>query len=366
MYSNRAVTATAVRTLSCQPSVAIVMPFEPKMTPKGELELRQKTILRKIERELMARYPAETGLPVIRKVQQALRELNYSTHKRSVALFVTADGADTLYMDITVDEKIVVDAPFTVKDLPDCKVEDHAYLVLLLGARQSRMYLSVTGGLKIIKSNTPQNVYAWLNEVPERSANFSDPSGRREVMLDKFLHHMDEGLAAVLAAYPRPVFVIGDSRTCGHFAAITRHGKNIAGYVHRNASDLREQEILEALRPTIADWDEIRQQYALRLIEQAVDAGRLATGIAEVLRQAKCSNSRLLIVEKGYNGTDCIARPPGDFLAPAPAAASSDDFFLTDPVDGIIFRVLANGGDVLWVDKGRLKDYGQIALIRYY
>ena len=45
-------------------------------------------------------------------------------------------------------------------------------------------------------------------DTAERVANFSDPDARTEVLLEKFLHQMDEDLSLMLKAYPLPVFVM--------------------------------------------------------------------------------------------------------------------------------------------------------------
>jgi hypothetical protein len=326
------------------PSVSVVLPFEPKMTAKTELEYRQKAVVSKIEKELMANYPSGRALPVIKKLQQLCKNLNYATHKQSIALFVSPDTEKIVYLNIPVEEKVVVDAPFHIRDLVNCKQQAVEYLVFLLSARQSKMYLGNKGGLRLIKSNTPENVYAYLNEVPEKTANFSDPSSRRETMLDKFLLHMDEGLSVMLKAYLRPVFVIGDSRVAGHFAKITRHGKNIAAYIHKNCQDSSEEELKSSLQPYIADWMEVRQQNILRQVEDAVNTGKGVFGIEDVGKTAKYRNNRLLVVEKGFTA-------PGQLGSPAMGESkeSISAFYIGDAVDSIMQQVLENGGDVEWV-----------------
>ncbi|HTR32207.1 MAG TPA: hypothetical protein VMH27_23200, partial [Puia sp.] len=182
-------------------------------------------------------------------------------------------------------------------------------------------------------------------------ANYSDPADRREVMLDKFLRHIDEGLDSVLAAWPRPVFVIGDPRVTGHFKSLTHHEKNIAGYIHQDAAEWNAAHWKEWLGPYLAEWEKVREAHALRLVGTATDAGKLAAGIEEVARQARSHNSRLLVLEKGFTGNG------------GPAAAT---FYLTDPVDQVIWQVLSNGGDVEYVEKDSLQHLGRIALVMHY
>jgi hypothetical protein len=331
--------------------VAIVMPFNPKMTSRRECESRLKLMSAKVERELMSRYPADLAMPVVRKVQQATKSLNVNTHKSSVAIFVTGGESYTLYMDIAVEETLIIDTPFAVKDVLGCRLDEREFLILLLSSRHSRICLFSNGDFRVIKSNTPENIYAFLNEVPTRTGNFSAPADRREVMLEKFLHHIDEGLESVLAAYPLPVFVIGDPRAAGHFKSLTRHGKNIVDYIHQDPTERNTEHWKACLEPYLIEWEKVREAHALRLVDKATDAGKLVAGMEEVARQARCHNSRLLVVEKGFTGTT------------GPASA---DFYLTDPVDQVVWQVLSNGGNVEYVEKDSLKPLGRIALVKYY
>jgi hypothetical protein len=208
------------------------------------------------------------------------------------------------------------------------------------------MYLHNGGGLKLIKTNVAQQIFAYLNEVSERTANFSDPADRHEVMLNKFLHHMDQGLAHVLKAYPLPVFVAGPERVAGHFSRITRHASAIAGYIYKNCIHSPEKELETLLQPLLDDWHNLRRDLLSRQLEKAFEAGKLVCGIEEVRKAARCSNSRLVVLETSTAG-------PADFLT-------------CSPLDTIVEKVLENGGDVEKVDGDGMGRFGPIALIRYY
>lgn len=269
------------------PSAAIVLPFELKMTPRGIWEPTLKPTLRKVEKELMAKCSSDRAMPLITKLQSLFNNLNTATHKRSIAVFVSPIVEKVMYMDMPVEEKVLVNTSFRVRDLTNCRKKGMEYLVLLLGTRQSKMYKSEGAGLRLIKANAPQNIEAFLNEAPEREADGPDSPGRREAMLNRFLHHMDTGLSFVLKAYPLPVFVLGDSRIAGHFSKITRNDKRIVAYIHKNCQEAGEQQLLNYMQPYIMDWQELRQQYALRQAEKAHNAGKLAMGLHEVGKMAK-------------------------------------------------------------------------------
>lgn len=330
------------------PSVALLLPYDPKMMTRQEIDGLLRNALSTAEKKLMAAHPAETALPILRKLQQLIRGLNGSTHKVSVAIFVSEDTTKVLYLDMPIEEQVLVDEPFLLRDIADHKAGSRDFLVLLLSSTESRMYLHDPNGLRLIKSNSPQNVYAYLNEVPERTGNFSDPSSRREVMLNKFLHHMDQGLAAVLKLYPLPVFVVAAERVAGHFARLTQYDHQIAGYIHKDGTNARENDLKVLLEPYLADWQATKAQLLLRQLEKAARTGKLACGIHEVRKAAACRNTRLVVIED---------QEP---------LIGSTGFYSRDGIDNLVEKVLEGGGEIEKMDKHLLGDYGPVAVIKYY
>ena len=157
---------------------------------------------------------------------------------------------------------------------------------------------------------------------------------------------MDQGLAHVLKAYPLPVFVAGAARITGHFSRITRHTRNIAGYVHKHCIHDREQELDTMLQPLLADWRQLRHQLLFRQMEKAWEAGKLVCGLEEVRKAARSRNARLVLLE-------------------APDTSGSG-FYSEGILDQLIEKVVGNGGDIEVLDKGGLGRFGPVALIRYY
>jgi hypothetical protein len=346
------------------PCVSIIMPFEPKMSLKSELEHKLKLAFAKVDSELMASYTEEKALVVLRKLRSLVKRLDFNTYKKSIAIFVSPLVEKVFYLDIPVDEKIIVDDSFEIRDLVYSKKEMHKYLVLVLSSKRTRIYLGNSTTFVRVVSNVPSHVAAFKNDISERVSNFSDPSGRKEIMLEKFLHHTDEGLSILLKAYPLPLFVIGTDRVIGHFKKITHNGNRIIGYIHGNYEGASEEELRKALDPHISDWRKINQTDLLHQLDAAASAKKLVAGIENVWRESTHKKGRLLVVEN-------------NFIYPAHHGGEKDiiyneeldtenDFYIKDAVDDVIEKVLENGGDVEFVDENVLKDYGHIALVLFY
>lgn len=346
------------------PAVSLIMPFEPKISLKSDLEYRLKMAIGNVEKELMNTYPAEKALPVINRLRKLSGQINYNTHKKSIAIFLSPMVEKVFYLDIPVEEKIIIDESFEIRDLVYQKKQDVQYLVLMLSAKRSIMFLANGSDMKLVKSNMADHAAHAEKDTPERVANFSDPEERAEVLLDKFLHQMDADLTLMLKAYPLPVFVMGTERVLGHYKKLTRHEQDITEFIHGNYEDLPEPEIFKIVQPHISNWRRVKQVDLLQQLEKAMGAKKLAYGMEEVWQAATHKNSRLLLVER-------------NFMYPARQGAEPDiiykeqmptdyPFYIKDAVDDVIQKVLENGGDVEFTEDGMLKDYGHIALIQYY
>jgi hypothetical protein len=344
------------------PAISIMMPFEPKLSSKNELEYRMKMAMSKVESELSDTYPAEKTRPLINRLHQLAGNLNYNTHKKSIAIFLSPMVEKVFYLDIRVEEKMVIDETFEIRDLVYNKKQTIQYLLLLLSADLSTMYLGDSSGLLLIKSNHASQLTE--KDMPEKVANFTDAESKKEISLNRFLHQMDQGLSIILKAYPLPVFVLGAEKVLGYFKKQTVHEKSIVQYVHGNYNEAKEDDIRKVIEPYIQNWRQVRDLDLLHQLESARDVKKLAYGINEVWHTAEHQNCRLLVVEKDFMYPARKADEPG-IIYPE-NEFSGNPFYIKDAVDDVMQKVLENGGDVEFVDNGVLGEYGRIALIQYF
>ncbi len=350
--------------LHYRPCISVIMPFEPMMSGKAEIAEHLKFAIDKVEREVRQDYSDERADIVLQKLRTIIRNLNFNMFKKSIAIYVSPVFEKVLYLDIPVQEKIIIDESFEIRDLVYAKKEIHKYLVLVLSGKSSKVFIGNTSTFIKIKSNVPDHIADFENDTPERVANFSDPSDRKEIMLKKFLHKTDEEMKLLLQSYPLPLFVMGAKKVLGYFKDFTKNEKSIVGYVHGNYVEATETELREILMPYVNDWKKIKMEDMRHQLEKAADAGKLATGMKNVWKLASQQRGRLLVVEKNFmyaaqHGSDDetiykVIEPYNKFS------------YIKDAVDDVIEKVLEHGGDVEFVDEGMLNDYEHIALVQYY
>jgi hypothetical protein len=346
------------------PSVSVIMPFEPKISLKTELMHSLKIAAGKVEKILLRDYSGEPAIKVINSLNTLIQGLNFDTHKKGIALFVSPVFSKALYLDIAVEEKIIVDESFEIRDLVYCKKQAHKYLVLLLSNRESRILLGNNHEFVRLASTSAETILAYENNAPERTANFSDPSHRKEVAMEKFLYHIDQSLDLILNAYKLPVFVLGTDRTIGHFKQLTRHSNGVVQYIPGNYEDATNTELHKVLKPHVADWKSILQADLLHRMESAAGMKKLVFGMENVWAEVMHTRGKLLIVEKNYMFP--ALRTSSSSIEPKNDQNTEHGNYIKDAVDDVIEKILENGGDVEFVEEGVLKDFDHIALILFY
>ena len=353
-----------LETVNYRPAVSMIIPFETRISGNKEFALKLKLATGEVHSELKENYPSEISSLVTKKLEKLIDTLDYTTDKKSIAIFVSPIFEKIVYLDIPVEKKIIIDESFEIRDLVFSQKQIHKYLILLLTGKKARICLGNSKSFVVLVSETFESLYPDISDVPERVANFSDSSERKEIVMDKFLHQVDKSLGNILSKSPLPLFVIGADRIGGHFKKITRHAGAIAGYIHGNYEEASGEQLIEIVGPYISELENKKQGELYDQLEIAAGKKQLAIGIREVWRAAMNNKGRLLLVEK-------------NFMYPAQRGCDEETIYnleepvhkfsyIKDAVDDVIEKVLKNGGDVEFVDEGLLKDFHHIALIQFY
>jgi len=341
------------------PSVSILLPFEPQMKAKPELNRQLQEALDKAESVIREQYDDDLGMLVVRKLRNLIGQLNFNSFKKSIAIYASPMVEKIIYLDIPIRQRVSVSNGFEIREIIHAKKEDKMFLLLNLSSRKSTIYLGDGKSLSRLSMNDPGHSAAFQRGLPEKVANFSDESSVKEIVMEKFLHHTDQALHLLLQAYPFPVFVTGVPSILGHFRRITRNEMSLVKYIPGNYIDNTVPELMEMLKPELDDWQRIRFKDLQHQFEAAADSGKLVRGIRDVWKQAKRRNARLLVVEDNFSPVAILHPSKGE-------RAYSRYSVVKNTVDDIIEEVLEAGGDVEIMESGSLSNYDHILLIEKY
>lgn len=315
------------------PSVSLILPFNPKMTSKSDIGAVINRAVQKITAELNGRYSGIMVEIVLEKLQAVLSGLNYSTHKCSLAIYISPVFEKVLYLDMPVKERITVDSHFEIRDIVNSKAKTGGALLLAMTPNENRVYVAKGDSFSCIMCNS-----AVPGECDRVSA-------------------IDHSLSILLPAYGMPLFVAGPDSQCLQFRNHSRYSSEVIQYLPgveaQDASALQH-----ALYPLIENREALERREISKYLAEAEQHHKLTTGIERIADGHCCNPGSLLLVEKGYVSVT------GRGGKPQANVSSSHFSCIKDEVDDLIERALLNGGDVAFVEAGQLPGNAHIALIQ--
>jgi len=344
------------------PSVSIFLPFDPKMGMKSKLTFLLAKATNKAVSELNDKYPGEMSMLVIQKLKAIIRNLNFSTHKKSLAIFVSPVFEKVYYLNIDVEEQVIVNESLQIRDLVYSKKQLLQFHILLLKEKESRIFLSASNSfVRIIpESMVPENTSQ--EELPDQIG--LPDTAAHEMAMKTFLRHVDHSLDIILKYSRLPVFVMGTEELFTQFKNITSHHEAIVEYMKGDYEESSLEYLKKILDLCIVDWQKIKQKYLLGQLEEAANKNMLVSGMANVWQEVMNRRGQILLIEKGYL-YDTIHEEKNT-LNYEMAGSYNKFSCIKNPVDELIEKVLENGGNVELVSNGFLQEYDQIALIRNY
>lgn len=326
------------------PSVSIFLPFNPKMDSKKDITKKLQVAVDKVEQQLFDNFSFEMAMLVMHKLKAILQNLNYSSHKKSLAIFVSPVFEKVFYLNMEIEEKIAIDSTFQIRDLVKSKKQLYEYLVLKITDTECRIYANQSGEMETIFLYRMEN--GW-NEL--------------EVTAEKFLQRIDNTLEFILESNNLPLFVLGNKSLINHFCGITKHASFIVEFIPDENEYITNDDIKNILKPYLQDWQRIKQKLIALQLQDATKNCNLATGMSNVFRMAGRRNTRILLVEEGYEYPSANADSEEIiYKATQPYSRYS---YIKNAVDEVIEKILDRDGDVEFVSKKMMEKHNHIALL---
>jgi hypothetical protein len=346
------------------PCISMILPFEPKMSVEIELRQRLKIAEQKAAKQIREQYPEERAEPVLQKLNQLIAQLDFDTRKKSIALFVSPLFEKVHYLDIPVEEKLVIDETFEIRDLIYSKKASHRYLLVILSAKEAKILLGNSRHFIKISTHSSERNSETIQDISTKIANFSDEQKIKENMLERFIRQIDHQIQQLERSYALPLFLMATPKVIGHFKQLSKHASMLIDSIPGNYEEATEYNLYQIMQPYLENWKKVDQKRILKQLDASLGQKRLVFGINQVWKAAVERKGRLLVVEKDFvypaelSGTTEAIQPRDETL--------QHPFYIRDAVDDIIEKVLSTGGDVEFVEPGVLSEYQKIALIEYY
>jgi len=347
------------------PSVSLIFPTDKRYPQYRIDESRIKAIVKKVEAELLKEFSIEKTRKVIDKLKILVSTIDHTNLSKALAIFVSSENEKMIYLPFHVQEKLIIDSSFEIRDLLYSTKNSYGYLLLIIADHQAKAYRGYNDTLVEININgMPLNVEEVERDLPSKVANFSTTDAVNEIDRYKYLKKIDDTLSHTLNESEMPVIICAVQQTLGHFKKLTKNNKKIVAFVEGSYANSSVDEIYKAIEPSLLRWRELDQQNSLNKLEDAINKKEYVSGMEGVWRAAMEKKGKLLIVEKDFVCPAIIGKD--EYTLNTTIFDTNDPNVLPDAVDDVIEQVLKNDGDIAFVDNEKLTKYKRIALITRY
>ena len=354
--------------------ISIIVPTH-RLSPERRADkLNVKRAIEKAEQLLKYKYSEEIAHTLTAKMKNLFQRINFIHNNEGIGLYVSSNIGLSVQFPFPVEEKIIVEESFEVRDLLYKVNYSNPYYVLLLTEKGARLYDGSWNELHEIKDKNFPVEYEeeYIYSPPSRTTSYAgqahvksfekDKSEMEEIRLKNFFHGIDKKLSDYLMNNAS-LIVLGIKKEISYFEKVTMHNKQIAGKVPGSYSYSNLNQLSEIVWPVMYFYLQDKRMELINEFEEKIGQHLGISGIQDIWSAASEGKAFKLMVEKDYrcpgfvteNNYVLSLRPP-----------QKPHKVLTDAVDDLIEMVLEKGGQVFFVDNGLLKDYQRIALITRY
>ena len=356
------------------PSISILMPVNKQSPHFKEDEEKMKSLVKQTEETLLKNFPSKKVKLLIDDMYNLAEKIDYRNLSDGLGLYVSPDREKNFHFPFPVKEKVIIDRSFEMRDLILAAKNNFNYAIITISEKKVRVLNGFNQTLTEEKNiEMPFNSEDVGGKGHSRIGSFTSFSSAKNVTdqkaygenkLEQFIMEIDRVISSDKTLKNIPMAIFAPDRIIGHFKSVTKNEKHILGYVPGNFDRSTTKELYSKVSPTLKKRQLEIQNSSLGKLEKALSMKKAVSGIRDVWKAAYNKEGRLLLVEKDFS---CPAKTVGKGSELVMDNLDKNDIhYMQDAVDDVIELVLKFGGDMVFMENGKLEEHDKIALITYF
>ncbi|MBM7439489.1 chemotaxis protein [Streptomyces sp. HB132] len=348
------------------PALSLTMPTHRRAPDNAQDAVRLRNLVTEAGNRLDAdpRVTHEARTAVKAQLDRAVAEVDQRRALEALVIFADADEYQIWQLPRTAPERVVLSDSYLTRNLVAAKAGARPFWVLSLSAEHASLFSGTSDGLRPEPRDGFPLTAPHEEPNPQREERIGDtPSTYSSEDARNFLRTVDEGLRGVLAADPRPLFLVGLAPALSLLDEVGESAKPAVGRATKGTTaNTTAPELIKELGPALAYWRKQAAAHIQGRLDNAHSSRSFAGGLDEVWLAVREGRAGLIAVEEHFDQkvrvTDGHLEPVGPDVAP-----STDGQVREDIVDELVEAALDNGCEVAFVADGSLADHGRIAAV---
>ena len=348
--------------------ISIIVPLHKQLPERNKNKLAIKNAVNKATDILKNNFAHKDIDGLISKLDKLQASETFTAAAEGVGLYVNEDLSKAVYFPFKVKGKVIVDESFEVRDLIFVNNRMLSYYVLALSNNKTRFFKSRHLGIEEVENDTFPLTYEEQFQYPARqkpkiSGSYgSEESTIQEERQRAFYRHLDKQLTPYFKDKPMPVILLGVADQQVIFKKNSRFHDKIAISINGNFDHLSSPEILKKIWPELTKLLEKKEDEVVDKLERLTAASKVIAGVKEVWDETSDMAGKTLVVEKDFRQAGYLDQKTGTLSL---THQKGEDWQkMQDLVDDIIELTIGRHGKVIFVENGKLKNFGKIALIK--
>lgn len=361
------------------PSISIFVRTHRAMPQRERDEIAINNAIAEAKELLLKEFTERDVQDILDNLDYVVRSIDHVRLLDGLAIYVNAYVKQIFYLPFAVENRVVINHSFWIKDILRILAKMPRYWVLSLSENATRLFQGVGDTItEIVEPETDEMGISRdgfpLNYVrPEMESDVVRSGGSMAWTTTKennyfdahkrvFFEKVDRLLGRFTVVEPLPLIIVGTEHNCHLFKDGVRHGRVVAevhgDYTHRSYGDIAVAVSAAMQKYLAAEMDK-----KVLMLQEAQGRLQCASGVKAVWRMAKEGRVHELLVEEDYTVSGRVdAENPLDVLLEVQGSTDVYD----DLINQLIEEVLDKRGNVLFCKPGSLKDHQHVAAILRY
>jgi hypothetical protein len=280
-----------------------------------------------------------------------------------------------------IDPRCYVGYGFQVRDLVFAMNRMEEYLVLHISEKKVMTLRGVGAQLAPVEiEDMPEDLQ---DTVPEhlKDKRFTDQhaggggsgnfvqQGAQEDSVEKvknFIVKIDHALSRYVDNENLRIVVMGVEKKLGYFKKLSKNIDRVIAFVEGNYSHYSAKAVGDLVWPEVQKKISQEKEEHLRMLEAAIGRLQFVSGISQTWQAAAEGRIKTLLVEKEFYCPGIVSEDGFTLELNINGREVAPEKLKEDAVDDLIELVLDKGGDIVFLENGRLDSHQHLAGITRY
>lgn len=345
------------------PSVSILAATNRTAPANKQDRIRVKNLVTDAVDRLHKEFKKREVADVVKRLQGLVKSIDWKHTQEGLVLFASKGAAHKFDVPFKVKSRFLIDETFATRDLVYYLNRAPRYRVVVLSEKPTRVF---EGHVKALHEVTATK-FPMEHIGPGGAAKLPGGKGvnisaHRDHGHRAFFREVDKELAKLHKADPLPLIVVGVDRYLAFFLEVTGHADDVAGMVTGNHDKTSPSELAKLVWPVFQAGSTVRRAKAFARLDEAVSAGRHASGLSQVWRAVKEGKCQALLVERDFAQAANLNETKDQLLPYTGKGPKA----LDDAVDDAIELAMQKGAEVYFYEPGTLDTHDRIAATLRY